>query len=333
MSGNTKPIVSAIIPHYDRPQLLGRALESIGSQVGLEESQLEVIVIDDASGLWSETSEVLRAFREKSKFSFRAFRHKSNYGPGAARNTAASVSRAGLLAFLDSDDLWLPSKLKSQLDFHESAAGAEYKLSQTDEKWIRDGKRVNKGKRHALPSGEFFLRSLELCLVSPSSVMLQKSLFFEVGGFDERLRLCEDYDLWLRIAKENLVGLLPELLVEKYAGHSDQLSISEPALDRYRVFSLCKLSDSETLEDQQLEALQKVLRLKLGLLLEGARKRDNISAVSIYESLLQSLEMGEKTMTETIEADYLKKIIPQKSSRACGLTNLDKSDSFSEVQF
>ncbi len=157
----------------------------------------------------------------------------------AARNTGVSRSSGRYLALLDSDDLWLPGKLARQTAFMIGRPDVE--ICQTEEIWIRNGVRVNPKAAHRKPSGDVFLRSLDLCLVSPSAVMMTRELFERAGGFDESFPVCEDYDLWLRIAAERPIPLIPEALVVKRGGHADQLSRSTWGMDRYRVRALQKL--------------------------------------------------------------------------------------------
>ena len=131
-------------------------------------------------------------------------------GVSAARNLGVRQSRGRLIAFLDSDDLWQPDKLKIQVRFMENSP--EVQICQTDEVWIRHGVRVNPRIKHRKPSGDIFERSLDLCLVSPSAVMMTRELFDRSGGFDESLPVCEDYDLWLRIARDYPVPLIEQPL-------------------------------------------------------------------------------------------------------------------------
>jgi GT2 family glycosyltransferase len=180
------------------------------------------------------------------------------------------LSRAPLIAFLDSDDLWLPGKLRVQKAFMDRHP--EAMICQTEEIWVRNGRRLNPRIRHRKPSGDIFRRSLELCLVSPSAVMIRRELFGRVGYFDETLPMAEDYDLWLRVAVEHPVYLLPEPLVIKRGGHPDQLSAT-PGIDRYRIRALEKLLRSGRLRPEQREWTWAALRDKCLVYGTGCLKR------------------------------------------------------------
>ena len=84
----------------------------------------------------------------------------------------------------------------------------DYLVSQTDEKWYRDGNWVMKGKRHKKYGGWIFKRCLPLCIVTPSAAVLERKVFQDIGLFDESLPACEDYDMWLRVALDYRIGLL-----------------------------------------------------------------------------------------------------------------------------
>ena len=195
-------LVSVIIPTYNRWPMLGEAVESVLAQTA---GDYELIVVDDGST--DETR--CRLADYGSRLTVLTQRRR---GVSAARNLGASRASGGYLAFLDSDDLWHPKKLQRQLDFMERSP--EVEICQTDEIWIRNGVRVNPRRRHRKPSGDIFRASLELCLVSPSAVMMRRELFERLGGFDESLPVCEDYDLWLRISKDTGVPADP-----RGAGH------------------------------------------------------------------------------------------------------------------
>ena len=255
------PQVSVIIPVYNRAWCVAEAVQSVLCQ---DFSDFELIVVDDGS--FDETPRVLADFPQ-----IRVIR-TGNRGVSAARNLGVAHARGRLIAFLDSDDLWLPEKLRIQFDFMENSPGC--RICQTEETWIRNGVRVNPKKRHKKPDGGIFFRSLELCLVSPSAVMMEKSLFDEIGGFDEGLTACEDYDLWLRIGRTLPVPLIPKALTIKRGGHVDQLS-RQPGLDLFRVRSLNKLLAGGLLTDEQAEAAGRVRDEKSAIFVAGREKRGN----------------------------------------------------------
>jgi glycosyltransferase involved in cell wall biosynthesis len=208
---------------------------------------------------------------------------QANRGVSAARNRGVEVARGKYLAFLDSDDFWLPKKLAAQVKFLESHSN--YQICQTEEIWFRGGVRVNPKKIHRKPSGDIFLPSLDLCLVSPSAVMMTRELLVALGGFDESLPVCEDYDLWLRIAVEREVPLISTPLVVKRGGHADQLSRSQWGIDRYRVTALQKLLRSGLSGAKRRQA-HEVLRRKVAILARGARKRGKAEEAQAFEAVL-----------------------------------------------
>ena len=168
------PRVSVIIPTFDRGWCLREAVDSALAQ---EFTNFELIVVDDGSA--DGTAELLEAYRPKVRLL-----RQANRGVSAARNRGIAAARGELIAFLDSDDLWLPQKLSTQVEFFRAHPHAL--IAQTEEIWVRNGRRVNPGKRHRKRSGMIFESSLDLCLVSPSAVMVRRELFDRAGLFDER---------------------------------------------------------------------------------------------------------------------------------------------------
>lgn len=271
--GNMKnPLISVIIPTYNRAWAIKEAIDSILAQ---EYSRFEIIVVDDGST--DETQQILEAYTADISII-----HQRNKGVSAARNRGVDSASGQWVAFLDSDDLWLPKKLAAQVEFFRDHPDAL--ICQTEEIWIRNGIRVNPGKRHQKPSGMIFEPSLELCLVSPSAVMIRRELFDEVGLFDESLPACEDYDLWLRISCRYPVHLIDTPLTIKRGGHSDQLSRS-PGLDKYRIKSLNNIIESNLLSETQRRAAIHTLREKCRIYADGCRKRGRIEEAADYEKL------------------------------------------------
>ncbi|MGH7773458.1 MAG: glycosyltransferase family 2 protein [Candidatus Binatia bacterium] len=267
------PLVSVIIPTYNRWPMLCDAIESV---LGQSYKDFELIVVDDGSE--DGTVEKLVGYSS----ALRVICHPRR-GVAAARNIGVRWSSGRYLAFLDSDDMWKPRKLETQVAFME--AHLEIQICQTEEIWIRNGVRVNPKKKHRKPSGDILRASLDRCLVSPSAVMMSRGLMERLGGFDEAFMVCEDYDLWLRIAVDTPVPLIPEPLVLKRGGHGDQLSRSTWGLDRFRAMALQKLLRSGLRGERRTWTIQ-VLANKVAILAQGARKRGKEEKALMYEELL-----------------------------------------------
>lgn len=253
------PLVSVIIPTYNRSKLLNRALGSVFKQTY---KNFEVIVADDGST--DQTVHNLELHPHLTLI------HKENQGVSKARNTGLEHAKGELIAFLDSDDEWKPKKLEKQVKFFEE--NPEAVICQTDETWIRNGKHLNPMKKHEKRGGWIFEQCLPLCIVSPSAVMMKRKLFDLVGNFDESFPACEDYDLWLRVAARFPIHLIKEKLVVKYGGHKDQLSHTIPNLDLYRIRSIEKILKSGILNEEQTVLALRELKSKCKIYGEGCAK-------------------------------------------------------------
>ena len=274
------PAVSVIIPTYNRGWILREAIDSVLAQ---DYTDYELIVVDDGST--DDTRQILSSYGRDI-----IVLRQPNQGVSAARNRGIADSRAQLVAFLDSDDLWLSQKLIRQVAFFQSNPDAQ--ICQTEETWVRNGVRVNPKKRHQKLSGMIFEPSLALCLVSPSAVMIRKTLFDRVGLFDESLPACEDYDLWLRVSCRYPVFLIDEPLIIKQGGHADQLS-KAAGLDKYRIQSLQKLIKNEPLSGLQKQAAEKILQQKCTIYAGGCRKRGREEEAKYYEEFAGRYPMAE----------------------------------------
>ena len=182
--------ISIIIPTYNRKSFLIHAINSVLNQTY---QNLELIIIDDGSS--DKTENIIKKKYPKIKF----YKQK-NKGVSAARNKGIKMASCKWIAFLDSDDRWHPRKIENQINY--LLAHPRYKICHTDEIWIRKGIRINQHKKHKKHGGHIFDKCLDLCRISPSSVIIHKDIFNKVGLFNEKLPVCEDYDLWLRIAEK-----------------------------------------------------------------------------------------------------------------------------------
>lgn len=274
--------VSVIIPTYDRADRVTQAVSSVLAQTYTD---FELIVVDDGSR--DETPGALATFADR----IHMIRHEKNLGVSAARNTGIRASSGAFIAFLDSDDRWLTEKLEVQERFFREHPDAQ--ACQTQEIWMRRGRRVNPARRHLKPTGDVFEPSLERCLVSPSAVMLRRGILDEVGLFDESLPVCEDYDLWLRIACCHPIHLIDRELLVREGGHADQLSAQGPGMDRYRVQSLVGLLRSGRLSASQGRVAMDALRRKSRIYANGCVKRGRRREGQYYRNLPDRIARGE----------------------------------------
>lgn len=271
------PLVSVIIPTYNRARTLKKAIDSVFDQ---DYKNFELIVVDDGST--DSTEKLLLSYANSIKVI-----QQPNQGVSTARNRGIKASSGDLIAFLDSDDYWYPQKLSAQIDFFNATPDAL--ICQTEEIWIRNGKRVNPKKKHQKLSGIIFTPSLALCLISPSAVMIKKELFNEFDGFDESLPACEDYDLWLRVTCRHPVYLISTPLIVKTGGHDDQLS-STPGLDKYRIYALQKILRNNLLSDEQYEAAKNMLKEKCKIYADGCMKHGRKTVAMYYNRLAEEVE-------------------------------------------
>ncbi len=289
------PLVSVIIPTYNRESIVSRAIESV---IGQSYPNWELIVVDDGSEdrTWNHLISHISSWKRsllgfgKNQKSILLYQREHS-GVSRTRNFGVEKSSGEWISFLDSDDEWLPHKLKKQMEFH--ALYPEFEFSQTKEFWNKNGNVKEPKGKHKKISGHFLQKSLELCMVTNSSFMAKKKSWMEIGGFRDELLTCEDYDLWNRILIQNQkIGLVDEALLIRYGGHDDQLSMLYPAMERFRLYSLI-LTKSELqtagkwnllpvswqkLWDQAIEKRFSVLisgRKKRGLITDPLEKLEN----------------------------------------------------------
>ncbi len=210
-----QPLVSVILPTFNRLQYLPAAIESVFSQTFQE---WELLIADDGSG--GQTRAYLKEVQQRPRVKVIWLPRMAN--PGAARNAALCEARGAYIAFLDSDDLWFPSKLEAQLALH---SGADCEWSYTEYVSIdHAGKSIDarRNPQRVLYEGRIVEPLLQLKSgIAMPTVMVRRELLERVGGFDEHQGLHEDYDLWLRLALLAEVGVLrcPLAYVRTHAEH------------------------------------------------------------------------------------------------------------------
>ncbi len=206
------PKVSVIIPTHNRGRLIGRALESVFKQTYKD---YEVIVVDDGST--DNTREVLAQFGNKIKYIA-----QPQQGSAAARNRGIRESMSEYVAFLDSDDFWIPEKLATQveiLDKHKNVGIVYSKMIMINEK----GEQC--GMKPSSVSGKNYQELLEIWGDLPTStVMTRKDYFNKAGLFDQSLTTMQDIDMWLRIARFCDLYEVEDKMLAYYFRHDEQIT-------------------------------------------------------------------------------------------------------------
>ena len=257
---------------------MGRALKSVEQQTY---HPSEIIIVDDGS-----TDGTQRFI--KDKFPAVNYIKQPNSGVSSARNRGINSARANWIALLDSDDKWKPHKLEAQKKALEQNAAR--KICHTNEIWIKNGQQINQQKKHRKMGGWIYRRCLPMCRISPSSILIHRSVFDKVGFFDESLPACEDYDLWLRICSQFPVQFVDEPLILKHGGHDDQLSQKYWGMDRFRIRALEKMIQNVSLPPDDFRATLKTLLEKLKIYRIGARKRDKQEELKILNDKIEKYQ-------------------------------------------
>ncbi|MEK6374321.1 MAG: glycosyltransferase family 2 protein [Acidobacteriota bacterium] len=246
--------ISVIIPTYNYARYLRDAIDSVLAQTV---APLEIIVVDDGST--DDTPQVLTAYGAK----IRAI-HQSNQGVAAARNTGVAAARGEYIAFLDSDDLWLPRKLELQIARLESdpSLGFVHCGAETfDGEATLD---VLEGMEGWV--GEAILRLDRMVVPVPGSgILLPKRVIEEVGDFDVRLPPSDDWDLCYRVAARYPIGFVPEVLV-RYRLHGSGIHLNIPKMENAMLLSLGKAFASP---DPVVQALRRHSYGRLHRILAG----------------------------------------------------------------
>ena len=271
--------ITVVIPTYNRYTLLKRALRSVYIQ---SHPPQEVIVVDDGSK--DATAHIQKDFPDI------IYIYQKNRGVSSARNRGILEAKNEWIAFLDSDDEWQREKLLTQVSFHRD--NPDILMSYTDEIWIRNGVEKTVPKKFQKIGKDIFKENLSYCNIAPSSVMIHKTLLQKVGLFDESLKVCEDYDLWLKIVCKDSIGYIDKKLIRKHAGHDEQLGFSKD-IQLWQVQSLEHLF--ECCEERREEIREELMK-KYSLLLKASVKYGRISQTNFYTTKLTSLKVTSLTI-------------------------------------
>lgn len=201
-SANTQPLVSVVIPTHNRK---GKVLEAITSALDQKLDNIEILVVDDGST--DGTAEYLKSLNLPITIIT-----KPNGGVSNARNTGIKAAKGKYVAFLDSDDLWLPGKLEAQVNYLESHP--DIPLVYTDQYLNIDGQNLDKTRfQRDAPKDNMLLSAfVDFTPIHTSTVMIRRDLFEELGMFSEELHVHEDSELWNRISNHYKLGFISEVL-------------------------------------------------------------------------------------------------------------------------
>lgn len=278
-------LVDVIIPTFNRADTVVKAIESVLSQTY---KNYILHIVDDGST--DNTQLVLEKYKghPQVKIYF-----QKQMGVSSARNLAAKNSTAQWISFLDSDDEWMPQKLETQINYLLNNPDCHFLHS--EELWIRNGIRVNPKKKHLKSSDNIFIRSLDFCIISPSTVILSRDLFLSHNGFDEDFIVCEDYDLWLKIMLKERIHFITNPLIKKHGGHADQLSTKYVAMDYWRIKSLVNLyqnkDSTENSNEEQKLTIKNMIIKKSDLLLKNYLKHKNQKCFNEITLMLSSIKI------------------------------------------
>ncbi|MFA5145949.1 MAG: glycosyltransferase [Candidatus Omnitrophota bacterium] len=223
-----KELVSVIIPAYNCARYISEALDSVFYQTYRD---FEVIVIDDGST--DGTIDILKKYAAEHPGKMSCI-YQKNSGPGKARNRGIKEARGEYVAFLDSDDIWLPEKLKAQLDFFKKEPSLA--LVHSDFMYFNNSGITKKSEFSSTAkrnfSGSAFYPLVKENFIRTSTVVVKKIVLEVLGAFDEDFFMSEDYDLWLRIAKVHDIGYVNDRIVNvrQHADHISRRDIRETYL-------------------------------------------------------------------------------------------------------
>lgn len=218
-------LVTVIIPTFNSSKTIARALRSVRAQTY---QNLDIVIADDAS--CDDTQQRVDDFRDP-RVTFLPSQEKTNKGPAVARNRGLAQARGTYVAFLDSDDEWLPDKLRTQVDYLETHPACSIVVSNAKD---ISAEGIVVGEEFDPPNipasgAEAWRVLLKYSFIETSSVMTRRSLADELGGFDPNLFVSQDQDMWIRLATRGDVGLIYEI-----QGHIYKLSTSHMKRNRRR---------------------------------------------------------------------------------------------------
>ncbi len=279
------PILSVIMPTYNHGAYIAESLESIFSQAV---SDLEVIIVDDGST--DITFEVIDGFLRRYGAEKVILLKQNRGGPAAARNLGISKARGRLVAFLDSDDVWLPGTLRKRLDYlvaHPEVVLVSSDVTNfgekgiIDESYFRSRHCYEAFKASSYDLSDLFTFILDICMVFTSTVVVRKECLVEMGGFDRSFPVGEDKELYFRIGRRYKMTALPEIMLLRRI-HSSNISSGDTIRRKTYLAILDKIKNQDpsyyAANKQRLDLWGAKMHQEYGYyLFEGAQYRMAVS--------------------------------------------------------
>jgi hypothetical protein len=284
-----KPRVSVIIPYYNTAELVTETLDSVLAQTYRD---FEVILVNDGSPDTAELERVLQPYRDKI-----IYIRKENGGVSSARNRAIGAACGELIALIDSDDVWMPEYLAFQIA--QLDANPQADIVYPNAVFFGDGENGRKLSRELMsPIREVTFTSLvtEECSVV-TSVLARKQALVQAGLYDESLRRCEDFDLWLRCVKAGRRIIFHNSVLLRYRRRPGSLSADLAAMAEHAAKVLRKAQATMVLSDAERAAIErKLARFEGERLFQEGRQQflagDYGTAVSKLQAANQRLKSG-----------------------------------------
>ncbi len=266
------PLVSVIIPTYNRPIMVRNAIESVLAQTY---QSFEMIVVDSSES--PETRDLASSYHDpRIRYLFEP-RVSGVFMPSRAKNAGIKASKGEFIAFLDDDDTWYPLKLEKQIPaFNDPTVGVVYCLYET----VKDGKVIPRKK--PTWSGHIYKKMLEGHFVPPSTAVVRKKCFDAVGLFDESHEYCEDWEMWIWLSERYLFHYVPQLLVT-YNMHYSSADETSNVTNWRRSGKLMRVLESRIrMMEAQKDYSKKVLGLHYHrLAVEYSRRGDDKKACEL----------------------------------------------------
>ena len=199
------PQISVIIPCFNSGKYLRECLDSVLSQTSQD---FEVIVVDDGST--DDTPSIIKSYGSRVRLI-----RQDNKGPSSARNAGIKIAQGNYIAFQDADDVWLPRKLELQYRFLQE--NPPYLWVYSDMSTFNDKQVLQESwfSDRSTHEGKVLEKLINSNFIPTITVLIKKQLLLEVGGFDEKLRSCEDKELWLRLSLQYPLGRLNQVLAKR----------------------------------------------------------------------------------------------------------------------